>query len=111
MFDDLDQLLKTRKKPEVSAHLSAQIIAAAARERPAVKIPAFVQVAKGFWTDMQAQLTLPRPAYAFAVLALFIFGALIGSSADPIGFLPGVTTDDLASFMLIEDGFVVGEWV
>ena len=110
MFDELDQLLKTRKTPEVPEYLSARIIAAAARQTQAVSRPVF-EIAKEFWEGVRARFTLPRPAYAFAVLALFVFGALIGSSADPLGFLPGVTTDDLASFMLIEDGFVVGEWV
>ncbi len=108
MFDDLDEILNKRKTPEVPEHLSARIIAAAARQSKGVTLSG-----SDFVQDIlsQIQMLFPRPAYAFAVLALFIFGALIGASDNPFGFLPGVTTDDLASFMMIEDGFVAGEWV
>lgn len=110
MFDDLDQFLKTRKKPEVPKDLNARIIAAAARVPRAGAVHAQFDF-NSILEELRTFFALPRPAYALAALALLIVGAMIGASADLSGVLPGLTTGDLASFMLIEDGFVAGEWV
>ncbi len=111
MFDNLDQLLKTRKKPDVPEYLSARIIAAAAR-RSRVSADQEVYGLAAFRADLQAMVRIPISAFALGVLALFILGAFMGaSSGDGVSFLPGITADELASFMMINDGFVAGEWV
>ena len=115
MFDDLDQLLKIRGKPQVPEYLSARIVAAAARR---AQIGAYGEIygLAAFWADLKAMVRLPdqafAPAFAFGVLALFMLGAFAGSlSSGDLSVVASLTQEGLASFMMIEDGFIAGEWV
>lgn len=108
-MDTLDKILKARKTPDAPAHLSAQIIAAAARTPQTVADTAVGAAGlKGWIADLQSMLFIPKPAYALAVALLIGFS--LGLSGEMFSLLPGVTTDELSSFMLIEDRFVASEF-
>jgi len=111
MFSDLDQILKMRKTPDVPEGLSARIVAAAAHRSQNLGLDDDAYGLAAFWTDIQSMFKIPAPAFAFGVFVLFMLGMVVGSSADLINVLPGITQDQLAGFMFIDDGFVVGEWV
>jgi len=115
MFDDLDQLLKARKKPEVPEYLSARIVAAAARHSQEAATLAGV-VGWRAWLQMvlvqlQARLSVAQAAYALAGLVVFVVGIELGVQADSTSILSGLSVGDLAEFMAIDDNFVAAEWV
>lgn len=104
MFDELDKILQTRKTPEVPEGLSARIVGAATRHTQLMKD---VYGLEAFWADVQSMFRMPVPVFACCVFLVLLAGAFMGASSD---FLT-LASDDFASFMLIEDRFVVGEWV
>ena len=115
MNRDLDALLMMRKTPAVPAGLSERIIAAAIRadeERRTSGVKAGWRV---FWAGIAAELddmiAIPRPAYALAML--LVVGLSMGTYSDYIdtSLLPGLTTDDISTFMTIEDRFVANEFL
>ncbi len=110
-FEKLDALLQKRKPHEAPQYLSARIIAAAARTpqdgiAPHPKRP---NSNAGFWS------IFAKPAFAFAVIALFIVSATFGAEIDIDPIITNVTAivgvDDLATIISIEDNFTVGDWV
>ncbi|MEZ5814185.1 MAG: hypothetical protein R3E13_05600 [Alphaproteobacteria bacterium] len=114
MFDDLDKLLETRRTPEVPEGLSARIVAAAHRERFA----AAGGDARGgvFWERLRAGVEniflTPRPVFAL-VLIILVFGAglFLGEASEGVDFSFMLSPGEVASFMTIDDRFVVEEWV
>ncbi|MCB9983527.1 MAG: hypothetical protein H6861_07645 [Rhodospirillales bacterium] len=115
MFDDLDQLLKVRKKPEVPEYLSARIVAAAHRHsqealasRGAAGWRAWPQ---RMLAGVQARLSVAQAAYALAGLVVFVVGIELGVQADSASIFSGLSVGDLAEFMTIDDNFVAAEWV
>lgn len=108
MFDDLNKILETRAAPQAPTNLSARIIEQAART------PQSAPALKGFdlrglWNDFQEMIAIPAPAYAFAVM--FVLGISAGVMGDISAVLPGLTTNDLSDFMMINDSFTAGEWL
>ena len=111
MFDNLDKLLKTRKTPEAPEGLSARIIAAAVREKQGVS-SADTPVWQTLWVEIESLFIVPRPAFAMAIIVLVLgFGMLLGSSSEESDFAATLTPGEVASFMVIEDRFSVGDWV
>jgi hypothetical protein len=114
MFDDLDRLLETRRVPEVPEGLSARIVAAAHRERFAV-VGGNVR-GGGFWEKLRAGagniFLTPRPVFALALIIL-VFGAglFLGEVSEGVDFSFMLSPGEVASFMTIDDRFVVEEWV
>lgn len=119
-FKDLDYILETRKTPDVPEFLSARIIAAARRgEYAGVRggfslggfagglIDRVVEVLNG---GRMPSFT-PQAAWAMAAVVVFAGGAVLGGGAELSDLVLGYTPGDVASFMMIEDRFVVSEWV
>jgi hypothetical protein len=115
MNRDLDILLLKRQAPKVPEGLSERIIAAAIRadeERRTAGVKAGWRV---FWAGLLAELddmiAIPRPAYVMAMM--LVIGLSMGTYSDYIdnSFLPSLTTDDISTFMTIEDRFVANEFL
>lgn len=107
MFDeDLGRLLRLRRVPEPSADLAGRIVAAAAHRG---QRRGFFAYCAGFAAEFASMLAVPRPAFALAVFLLI--GLSTGIFADNVSVLPGMTPEDLATFMTIDDRFVAGEWL
>lgn len=117
---DLDKLLNKRCVPDAPEGLSARIIAAAHREpqdaavKESFKWPSLgglVGAAKGYLNDLQTAFNLPQPAYVAAGVVVFALGLTLGMGADDTSLLSGLSVGELADFMMINDSFVVSEWV
>lgn len=92
---NLDKILSNRDVPPVSSNLAARIIAAAAVQR---NVP-FYQI---IIQEVLSMIVLPRPAYALAV-CLF-FGLIIGLQIQMGGETVETTSQDLFSFLEIQEG-------
>ena len=112
---ELDKLLKSRRVPPSPEGLSARIIAAAHRADDALPVQKPLDIAKGWIEKLAAKVQslthIPQPAYVAAGVAVFIIGAVLGMNADGVSLLNGLSVGDVASFMVINDSFVVAEWV
>jgi len=99
-----------RKAPDVPSHLSAQIIAAAARMEQGVKseVKSEGSYLAVLLSDIRAMLVVPRPAYAMAFV--LVIGLSLGAMGSVESIAPGGATGELSSFMLIEDRFVASEF-
>lgn len=107
MFKELDKILRVRATPKAPDHLSAQIIAAAARLQ---QNPVSVQKSSeaGFLKELLDMLALPSPAVAMA--AVLVFGIFSGFWFDGSS-MAGLTTDDLSVILSISDRFIAEEWI
>lgn len=107
MFEDIRNVLKLRKEPQAPEHLSAQIIAAAARMG---QVPlGQVDGRPSLWQELKEMFAVPQPALAMAFT--LVFGLVAGFLIDGASIFPEMTTDDLGAFMAINDGFVAGEFL
>ena len=108
MFEDIKELLNLRRVPQAHEDLSARIIDAAAglSQEP---LRVVRKDRSSLWGELQNFFTLPQPAFAMAITLLL--GLMIGLMSDSSLLLPGLTTNELAAFMEINDGFVAGEWL
>ncbi|MCB1651773.1 MAG: hypothetical protein KDI46_06960 [Alphaproteobacteria bacterium] len=112
LLDDLlDSALRRRSVPPMSAHLSVRIIAAA----EAMPVPRRAK-AGGFWAgitgfldDMGQAFLVPRPILAMLALLFLSFAA--GFYNEAPDFSPGVSEADVVEFMVIDDQFVVSEFL
>jgi hypothetical protein len=115
VYSDLESVLMRRRQPQIPEGLSERIIAAMVRFEEDKKSQAPRASVQRIWSalirDFSEMLYIPRPAYVFATL--LVMGISVGTYSDYIGssFLPGVTTDELSSFMKIEDRFVASEFL
>ena len=64
-----------------------------------------------FVAFLQPVFGMPQSAYAFAGILIFALGVSMGMNADSSVALSGLSVGDLASFLAIDDRFVVAEWV
>jgi hypothetical protein len=115
-FNELDALLMKRKAPEVPYGLSERIIAAAMRADEQKRLkpegrPRFVLFVTEVLKELEEMLAIPRPAYVLAML--LVVGLTIGTYGEYIDttFLPGLTTNDISSFMSIDDRFVATDFL
>jgi len=115
MFQDVDHALSQRVLPAMPEGLADRILLQAAHTRQKTARPAsWTHKIQDFLDDFAGMIFLPKPAYA--VFALVVLGLGIGIFASHSGSfaenaLPTVTPYELASFMVIEDRFVAGEWI
>ncbi len=116
LFGDMAKILVQRRTPAPPDDLSTRIIRnALAQTRPARKeLSGLWTEFQAFWEELGSMLFLPKPAIAFASLlvlgiAISFWTRHVDSIAQTV--LPNMTPYDLASFMIIEDRFVAGEWL
>lgn len=113
-FLDLDILLMRRKNPVMPQGLSERIIAAAVRYESEI-YKNYEVSSGGFFNAVthafSQMLYVPRPAYVLATV--LVMGVSLGVYGDALsmGLMPGITTDELSSFMRIEDRFVASEFL
>lgn len=118
MFKDLDAILMTRRTPEVPMGLSERIIAAAARADEQMRMNPEAQK-RGRWltflkelsTEMEDLLAIPKPALVIASLLVLALSAGTYTEYVNASLMPGVTTNDLSTFMSIDDRFVASEFL
>lgn len=117
-FTDLDAFLLARARPVAPEGLSERIIAAAARAeaaRPAVRGGGLSAIlrrrAAALAGALEEWLYIPRPAYALA--AMLVIGLAMGVYSDYLddALLPGVTTNEISTFLSIDDRFVASEFL
>ncbi len=110
--DDLDNALHARFVPPSPRGLSAWIIAEA-QDMPQEQGGLGWCLSRtrwicDVWQDARGALCLPQPAF---VLTIFLFlGVSMGIYGEFFDVVPGLTTDDLSGFMLIEDRFLAAEF-
>jgi hypothetical protein len=108
MQDDLDRILSTRFAPPMRSHLAERIIDAAKPRamREALQGRSIIEL-------FQELFMIPQPVYVLSLM--LIVGLSAGISASSLDDLQGdATTDkptDLASFIDMDDGFDMGEWL
>jgi hypothetical protein len=112
---ELVQILTVRRTPAMPEGLSERVIAACVRlEQEKIVIqrsagtrpwmPAILQ-------DFSEMFFIPRPAAVFATL--LVVGLSLGAQSAALDnrLMPGMTPDELAGFMRIEDRFVAYEFL
>jgi hypothetical protein len=118
-FGALDAVLMRRSAPPVPAGLSERIIAAAMRAEEAARMApgrlpfygrAWIFI-REFSEEMNEMLAIPRPAYVLAGLMLLSVSAGVYSDYIATSFIPGVTTDEISTFMSIDDRFVASDFI
>ncbi len=116
LFDDLAQALSQRKVPAPPADLSTRIIARAQSKprKASGPLTRFLSDFQSVWEELGHMLFLPKPGFALVLLltlglAISFWTRDVDSIAQTV--LPNMTPYDLASFMIIEDRFVAGEWL
>lgn len=114
-YRELDLFLMRRKRPAVPEGLSERIIAAAMRYEAEQHNKVVGAKTDTLWHGLMRafgeMLYVPRPAYVIATV--LVMGISLGVYGDALsaGFMPGITTDELSSFMRIEDRFVASEFL
>ena len=114
---DLDKVMASRFVPAAPSGMAARIANAALeveQEVPgkrrakgrAVKGGGFIAELGGLFEDI---FYVPRPAYALAVLV--VFGFVLGVYGADVSAVAALTTQDLSSYMVIDDRFVATEFL
>lgn len=112
MSKDLDQILSTRKAPDMPEGLNARIIVAAARA-PQEQARSRSLNLFGVFTRLFDELfPSPQPAWAAGVAVVIIMLGFVLGGATDLGLIEtGVEGDEFTSFMSVQDNFTAQEWV
>ena len=113
---DMDLVMKSRFSPVAPAGMAARIMNAAReieQEKPRLSkeyVFALIEAAYGeVSTLIEDALYIPRPAYALA--SVIAFGFVLGIYGADISAGAALSTQDLSSYMMIEDRFVATEFL